>query len=148
MYLPILTLRTSGIPRCRIASRTALPCGSSTAAFGITMIFTFIAPPYLQLTVEQVQIGDLSLLPTLRLSNNVAGLFILAQAQEHGRTQFSVTGPLGEFDFANEHRIYPMDFAHHGRRDSLNPLPVLFRWQIDKGTPVARFFLEFLVRHR
>jgi hypothetical protein len=46
MYLPILTLRTSGIPRCRIASRTAFPCGSSTAAFGITITFAFIASPY------------------------------------------------------------------------------------------------------
>jgi hypothetical protein len=47
MYLPILTLRTSGIPRCRIASRTALPCGSSTAAFGITITFAFIISRYL-----------------------------------------------------------------------------------------------------
>src|SRR6516162_9792764 len=46
MYLPIRTLRTSGIPRCRIASRTALPCGSSTAAFGMTITFAFTAPPY------------------------------------------------------------------------------------------------------
>jgi len=46
MYFPILTLRTSGIPRCRIASRTAFPCGSSTAAFGITITFAFIASPY------------------------------------------------------------------------------------------------------
>src|SRR6266480_333766 len=49
MYLPIRTLRTSGIPRCRIASRTAFPCGSSTAVFGMTTTFTFIGSPYLQL---------------------------------------------------------------------------------------------------
>src|SRR5438874_7038303 len=52
MYLPILTLRTSGIPRCRIASRTALPCGSSTAAFGITITFAFIISRYLSATTR------------------------------------------------------------------------------------------------
>ena len=36
------TLRTSGIPRCCMASRTAAPCGSSTAAFGVTKTFIFI----------------------------------------------------------------------------------------------------------
>src|SRR5437763_803474 len=46
MYLPILTLRTSGIPKCRIASRTAFPCGSSTAAFGITITLAFITAQY------------------------------------------------------------------------------------------------------
>jgi hypothetical protein len=46
MYLPILTLRTSGIPKCRIASRTAFPCGSSTAAFGITITLAFIPAHY------------------------------------------------------------------------------------------------------
>src|SRR4030095_8954040 len=55
MYLPILTLRTSGIPKCRIASRTAFPCGSSTAALGITITFAFIVSPYLQPAREQGQ---------------------------------------------------------------------------------------------
>lgn len=55
MYLPIRTLRTSGIPKCRIASRTAFPCGSSTAAFGITMTFAFITAQYLQPTGKQEQ---------------------------------------------------------------------------------------------
>src|SRR5215472_15351535 len=46
MYFPIRTLRTSGIPKCRIASRTAFPCGSSTAAFGITITLAFITAQY------------------------------------------------------------------------------------------------------
>src|SRR5262249_6978635 len=46
MYLPIRTLRTSGIPKCRIASRTAFPCGSNTAAFGITITLAFIPIQY------------------------------------------------------------------------------------------------------
>src|SRR5262249_10929582 len=46
MYLPIRTLRTSGIPKCRIASRTAFPCGSNTAAFGITITLAFIPTQY------------------------------------------------------------------------------------------------------
>ena len=46
MYLPIRTLRTSGIPKWRIASRTAFPCGSSTAAFGITITLAFITAQY------------------------------------------------------------------------------------------------------
>src|SRR5436190_16838875 len=52
MYLPIRTLRTSGIPKCRIASRTAFPCGSSTAAFGITITFAFTIPRYLSATTR------------------------------------------------------------------------------------------------
>src|SRR5215469_16118006 len=46
IYLPIRTLRTSGIPKCRIASRTAFPCGSNTAAFGITITLAFIPIQY------------------------------------------------------------------------------------------------------
>jgi hypothetical protein len=46
-----------------------------------------------------------SLLAALLLSNNVAGLFILAQSEEDWRAQFSIAGPFGEFDFANEHGI-------------------------------------------
>src|SRR5258707_3561412 len=46
MYFPIRTLRTSGIPRWRIASRTAFPCGSSTGAFGMTITLAFITAQY------------------------------------------------------------------------------------------------------
>jgi hypothetical protein len=46
MYFPILTLRTSGMPRCRMASRTALPWGSNTADFGMTMTFAFTSTSY------------------------------------------------------------------------------------------------------
>src|SRR5262245_21960549 len=46
MYFPIRTLRTSGIPKCRIASRTVFPCGSSTAAFGMTITLAFITAQY------------------------------------------------------------------------------------------------------
>src|SRR6266487_3475230 len=55
MYFPILTLRTSGMQRCRMASRTALPWGSSTAAFGMTMTFAFTSSPYLPASREQAQ---------------------------------------------------------------------------------------------
>src|SRR5947209_1698251 len=118
MYLPILTLRTSGIPRCRIASRTALPCGSSTAAFGMTMTLTFITSPYLRLTTRT------SAIPNLCFSNDFAGFFIFAQSDKNRRTQFIIAGPLRELDLANENRVYPMHFAHHGRREMhwVNPV--------------------------
>src|SRR5437773_879642 len=45
-YLPIRTFFTSRIPRCCIASRTAAPCGSSTATFGITTTLAFICSIY------------------------------------------------------------------------------------------------------
>src|SRR5437764_9304477 len=45
-YLPIRTFLTSRIPSCCIASRTAAPCGSSTAAFGITTTLAFIISIY------------------------------------------------------------------------------------------------------
>src|SRR5207248_2399961 len=38
------TFLTSGMPRCCIASLTAAPCGSSTAALGVTTTLAFIAP--------------------------------------------------------------------------------------------------------
>src|SRR6266487_2652486 len=142
MYLPIRTLRTSGIPRCRIASRTAFPWGSSTAAFGMTTTFTFIASPYLRLMTRTSAIQNLC------FRDNLLCLFIVAQAEENRRPQFSVPGPLGEFDLTNKDRIYPMQFAHHGRRDGLHPFPVLLRRKIFKWTIVAFFGAEFLVQHR
>ena len=60
MYLPILTLRTSGIPRCRIASRTAFPCGSSTAAFGITITFAFIISQYFSTSTRTSAIHEMA----------------------------------------------------------------------------------------
>src|SRR5206468_1418338 len=88
-----------------------------------------------------------SAIPESCFSNNFAGLFIFAQTKKNRRAQFSIAGPFGEFDFANENRIYPMHFAHHGRRDSLHPLSILLRWQINKWTITAFFGPEFLVQY-
>ena len=60
------------------------------------------------------------------LANNVGRLFIFAQTKENGCTQFSVTRPLGELDLSDKLRIHPVHLFHHGRRDSLHPLAVLF----------------------
>src|SRR6266513_3208696 len=139
MYLPIRTLRTSGIPRCRIASRTAFPCGSSTAVFGMTTTFTFIASPYLQL------IARTSAIQNLCFPDNLFWLFIVAQAEENRRSQFPVPGPLGEFGLTNENRVYPMQFAHNGKSVGFQPLPVLLRRKIFKWTIVAFFGAELLV---
>src|SRR5438067_6086860 len=141
MYFPILTLRTSGIPRWRIASRTALPCGSSTAAFGMTRTFTFIVSPYLRLTARTSGFRDSG------FTDDLIWLFIFAQTQKNWRAELSVAGPFREFDFAYQDRIYPMHFAHYRWRDSLHPFSVLLRRKVDKGAIVALFLSEFLMQH-
>src|ERR1700719_2303458 len=66
-----------------------------------------------------------SLTPSV-LAHDVARLFIFAQAKKDWCTQFSVTRPLGELDLSDKLRIHPVHLFHHGRRDSLHPLAVLF----------------------
>src|SRR5207248_9968969 len=53
-YLPIRTEWTSGIPKCCFASRTAAPCGSRTAAFGVTRTLTFMLQYQEPFDAEQV----------------------------------------------------------------------------------------------
>src|SRR5436305_648303 len=53
-YLPIRTFLTSRIPKCCIASRTAAPCGSRSAAFGVTRTLTFMLQYQQSFDAEQV----------------------------------------------------------------------------------------------
>src|SRR6266446_757289 len=78
MYLPIRTLRTSGIPRCRIAA----PCGSSTAALGMTTTLTFIASPYWQLTARTSAIPEFTL-PLAAKKSQIAIIALLVDLELH-----------------------------------------------------------------
>src|SRR6266446_10609593 len=103
-YFPIRTLRTSGIPRCCIASRTAAPWGSSTAAFGVTTTLTFM-PKYPELDRD----GQAQCSSTRRsgFAHYFGWFLVLPQAQENRLTQLPVAGPFGELHLANKNRINP-----------------------------------------
>src|SRR5205085_7080908 len=140
-YLPIRTEFTSGMPRCCIASRTAAPCGSSTAAFGVTRTLTFMSQYSESVRSRQVQ-------SSIRraLTLHFGWLLIFAQSQEHRLPQFPVARPFGEFHLANENRIHPVNFSHHRWRDPLHPLAALFRWKVGERAIVSLPGLQFLVQ--
>src|SRR5205823_6758992 len=91
-YLPIRTFFTSGIPRCCIASRTAAPCGSSTAAFGVTSTLTFILQYSKDEPLRQVESSRRT------LTHNLRRLLVLAHPQKDRLAQFHVSRPFREFD--------------------------------------------------
>src|SRR5215210_3539288 len=98
MYLPIRTLRTSRIPRCCIASRTAAPCGSSTAAFGVTTTFIFMGPILMRSARQQALCRGRRRLFSLRdrdFAPDLGRLFVFAQSEENRLPQFRVARPLG-----------------------------------------------------
>src|SRR4030095_2289980 len=86
---------------------------------------TRVLPNLISLNPKRGNRGAL-VTPPSTLANNVARLLVLTQPDENGRSQFPVAGPLGEFDFTDKLRIDPVHLLHHGRGDSLHPLPVLF----------------------
>src|SRR5207302_3345130 len=97
---PIRTERTSGMPRCCIASRTAAPCGSSTAAFGVTTTFTFM-PEYQELDRDgQAQSSRC-------LAHHLRRLLVFTQSKKNRLPQFSVARPFGKLHLANKNGIHP-----------------------------------------
>src|SRR2546423_13011540 len=99
-YLPIRTELTSGIPRCCIASRTAAPCGSSTAAFGVTSTLTFMLQYSESERRRQVE-------SSRSLAHHLRRFLVLAHSEKNRLPQFHIPRPLRQSHLANEDQIPP-----------------------------------------
>jgi hypothetical protein len=80
--------------------------------------------------------------------NDILGLLVSPQAEEHGLTKLVVASPLRKLDLGDQYRFDPVAALHDGWGDALAPSPSSFLWEVNKRASPAFDILQCTIQVR